>query len=179
MLPVLHHPVFHVYNRSNDRRELFPDHLAYVRMLNKISMNFSACAHLLAYCLMPNHFHLLLVPTQPVDSSRLIPGKVQRRQPTKDLSIALQRTLMGYAKGSNAINITTGSRFHQHTRCKYHPGPVRFGMDYIHFNPVKANLVAHPSEWGYSSFNEYSGLIKPEDCICNVQLGWSMLLASS
>jgi hypothetical protein len=86
---------------------------------------------------------------------------------------------MGFSKGSNAINHTTGSRFQQHTRCKFHPGPLRHGMDYIHFNPTKAKLTNHPSEWGYSSFNEYSGTIRPEDCICNVQLGWSMLLEES
>ena len=27
--------------------------------------------------------------------------------------------------------------------------------DYIHFNPVKHGLVAHPADWPYSSFHHY------------------------
>jgi putative transposase len=174
-LPTPYVPVFHIYNRTNDRRLLFPDHSAYMKMLIKIQLNFSDCAHLLGYCLMPNHFHLLLTPFDLVEGTLLQSGKVLPRQATRALSLAIQRTLMGYTKWLNALCQTTGSRFQQHTPCKFHSGSLRYGLDYVHFNPVKANLVTHPSEWGHSSFNEYSSIIDPKDCLCNTRLGNELL----
>jgi len=35
-------------------------------------------------------------------------------------------------------------------------------VEYIHLNPVRAGLVAHPQDWRWSSFPEYAGL-SPEE----------------
>jgi hypothetical protein len=51
--------VYHALNRGNGRRTLFykpADYQAFERVLAEVPM------HLLAYCLMPNHWHLLLGP---------------------------------------------------------------------------------------------------------------------
>jgi REP element-mobilizing transposase RayT len=173
---IVFQPVFHIYNRSNDRATLFTEDRYYNYFLKKVDLNFAEVAHLLGYCLMPNHFHFLLTPKHPVTVKLTLDGKPLSRMPNKHIGEAVRRTLMGFTKGFNNELALTGSRFQQRTKCKYHHGFLGHGLDYVHFNPTEAKLVDHPGEWGYSSYNEYSGLIDSEYCLCNIQLGKSLLL---
>lgn len=175
LLPVPFQPVFHIYNRSNDRRTLYGDHWSYVNFLQRIKKNFADCAHLLGYCLMPNHFHLLMSPIGITTAELRFDGKRLASMPNAAMSEAVRRTLMGHTKLHNYRVNTTGSRYQQHTSCKYHPGPLAYGLNYLHFNPVEARLADHPSEWGYSSFAEYAGLLTSEDHICNIKLAGELL----
>ena len=55
--------VFHVLNRGNGRMRLFDDdgdYAAFERVLGEVLV--AVPVRLLAYCLMPNHWHLLLWP---------------------------------------------------------------------------------------------------------------------
>ncbi|HEX5106647.1 MAG TPA: transposase, partial [Pirellulaceae bacterium] len=57
--------VFHVLNRGNDRRTLFEadgDYLAFLRVLNETAERIPL--RILAWCLMPNHWHLVLWPKE-------------------------------------------------------------------------------------------------------------------
>ena len=65
--------VYHVLNRANARRTLFQedgDYTAFERVLAQ------ACARvsmrLLAYCIMPNHWHLVVWPRHDGDLSRFM-----------------------------------------------------------------------------------------------------------
>ena len=170
-------PVFHVYNRANDRQTLFTDDCHYDRFMARIAVVMPQAASLLAYCIMPNHFHLLLSPRHELVVELRYDDKPLKRLPTKELSAAMQRILMGFTKGYNLKLSLTGSRFQQKTRCKHHSRSIAFGMQYIHDNPVKAGFVDHPSEWGYSSYNEYAGLIDRDDWLCDHALAMKLLLA--
>ncbi len=168
-------PVFHLYNRANDRKTLFLSPWYYCYFLSKLATVFRGAARLLGYCIMPNHFHLLLTPLHPIRVPLHFDARVMKCMPTLELSDAVQRTLMGFTKGYNAKLQLTGSRFQQHTRCKHHYGAFHSGLRYVHNNPVVAQLVDYPSEWPFSSYNEYTGLIKPADSLCDVALGRKLL----
>lgn len=168
-------PVFHIYNRANDRQPLFTTDRYYSYFLTKIRNNFGEVADLLGYCIMPNHFHLLLTPKGEVEHHLLFRDKILPRLPTRGLSTAVQRTLMGFTKAYNVEVGATGSRFQQRTKCKHHYRSLHYGLRYVHYNPVEAQLVNHPSEWGYSSYNEYNSLVPPDDCLCNIALGYQLL----
>jgi putative transposase len=170
--------VFHIYNRSNDRSTLFHEDQNYAIFIAKMVRQMTPAAHLLAYCVMPNHFHVLLVPRHPLHPCLRLDGEIEDRLPTHQLSSAVQNWLMGYTRSYNSFYNLKGSRFQQHSRAKYHTGSIQTGLDYIHNNPVKARLVTTPDEWGYSSYNEYVGLLAPADCICEVELGRRLLLLS-
>ncbi|WP_116107760.1 transposase [Lewinella sp. IMCC34191] len=167
--------VFHLYNRANDRRTLFTSHQNYLYFINKVRSNFAAAADILGYCVMPNHFHLLITPHHPLDVVLKRDGKVMKRLPTNAISEAVRRTLMGFSQGYNRTIGFTGSRFQQRTRCKHHLLPFHYGLRYVHYNPVKANLVKHPGEWPYSSYNEYAGHVDSADRLCNIELGRKLL----
>src|SRR5438093_578432 len=65
--------IYHVLNRANGRRPLFEspaDYEAFERVLGE-----AQAVHpvpLLAYCLMPNHWHLVLAPVGDGDLSRFV-----------------------------------------------------------------------------------------------------------
>jgi len=53
--------IYHIYNRSN--RKVFPGRENYLFFLNKVHKHIEPCCEILAWCLMPNHFHFLLQAT--------------------------------------------------------------------------------------------------------------------
>ena len=52
--------IYHIYNRGNDKQLIFLLEENYSFFLNKIKQDLLRLCDILAYCLMPNHFHLLL-----------------------------------------------------------------------------------------------------------------------
>ena len=58
--------IYHLYNRGNNSQKIFFDHENYIFFLQKIRTHLTPVADILAYCLMPNHFHLhFYVPGKP------------------------------------------------------------------------------------------------------------------
>ena len=65
---------YHVLNRGNARSQVFhkpDDYAAFLQALSESSVRLPM--DLLAYCLMPNHFHLVLRPSGDGDLSRWMP----------------------------------------------------------------------------------------------------------
>jgi len=52
--------IYHVFNRSNNSQIVFPDRDKYLYFLSKISEFVRPHAEILAWCLMPTHFHLMI-----------------------------------------------------------------------------------------------------------------------
>jgi len=52
--------IYHVFNRSNDSKFVFPDRDYYLYFLSKINEFIRPHAEILAWCLMPTHFHLMI-----------------------------------------------------------------------------------------------------------------------
>ena len=52
--------LYHVYNRGNNRQELFHERDHYFLFLMKIRKILLEFCELLSYCLMPNHYHLMI-----------------------------------------------------------------------------------------------------------------------
>ncbi|MFK8163646.1 MAG: transposase [Lewinella sp.] len=167
--------IFHIYNRSNDRGTLFHTDENYQFFLAKMIRQLNPVVHLLGYCLMPNHFHLLAIPKHHIREDFPLDGERYSLMPTLELSEAMRRLLMGYTKSHNKFYGLTGSRFQQTSKAKHHKGGIKNGLDYLHQNPTKAKLTQHEGEWGFSSFNEYSGIIDPKNCICDIKLGKALL----
>src|SRR5688500_15490888 len=64
-------PCYHVRNRGNGRSEVFhkdEDYIAFLQLMS--DANDRLPMRLLGYCLMPNHFHLVLWPHADGDLSR-------------------------------------------------------------------------------------------------------------
>ena len=168
--------MYHIYNQGNNRQQVFFNSDNYLFFLRKIRSHLLEYTDILCYCLMPNHFHLLIF-TKP----DLIPEQYV-------LSKGLNVMLRSYTRAVNVQEKRSGSLFRQNTKVK--DGIIEgfitvdgkykdlfFGQNdyawtcfhYIHENPVKAGLVAKATDWPYSSAADYAGL--RNGTLCNKNLG--------
>jgi putative transposase len=153
------HSFYHVFNRGINKQNIFFNNDNYEYFLDKIETHITPHCDILSYCLMPNHFHLLISTNDSADK----------------LSRAFQTCLSSYTRAINIQENRTGSLFQQNTRRK--PIYVKDnGMylnsvfNYIHDNPVNARLADKPEDWKYSSFNEYYDLKPLLRYICNTNI---------
>lgn len=164
--------IYHIYNRGNNRQRLFFNPGNYIYFLNKVRKFLLPHCDILAYCLMPNHFHFLMSSDKRTIVTKLI-GGTERNV----LSEGIRNLLQTYTKGINEQNNSTGSLFQQNTKAKcISKGSRSYGqicMHYIHQNPLKANLVKKMEDWEYSSFSEYCDFKK--EPLCSKELGIRLL----
>ena len=181
------HPnqVYHLYNRGNNRNQLFYEPENYPFFLEKIRKYLVPYCDLLAYCLLPNHFHFLLHANEltclPYDHGWR-QDLILEQNPLVQMSQfshGIQLLLSSYAKAINKRHKRTGSLFTQNTHWKMTSSEAH-KMDYslwcfiyIHNNPVKAGLALSPELWPYSSYQEYLGLSTAP--LCNLELGRKLL----
>jgi putative transposase len=126
----------HITQRGNRRQQTFfnaEDSLAYLDLMATWCIEYQV--EIWAYCLMPNHVHLIAVPTTKDGLARAI-GEAHRRY-------------------TRRVNFREGWRGHL-----WQERFSSFVMDeqyllacarYIELNPVRAGLVEKPDQWRWSS----------------------------
>jgi putative transposase len=158
--------LYHIYNRGNNKQPIFPQLKNYDFFIKKIKEQITPCCDILAYCLMPNHFHFL------IHANASSVGLV------KSTNIQLLSRRLGTLQSSytRAINIqedTTGTRFQQKYKAIIlSDAHAANCFHYIHNNPIKANVTLVPDSWPYSSYQEYLNGIHN---ICQKKLAESLL----
>lgn len=133
----------HVVQRGNDRQDCFreeTDYLVYLTLLRETAAKTDCAIH--AYCLMTNHVHILLTPTDSQACSLLM----------RDLG-------RHYVQYFNRRHGRTGTlwegRFHS---CLVDSQAYVLGCHrYIERNPVRAAMVASPATYPWSSYRANSG----------------------
>ena len=164
--------LYHIYNRGNNRQQIFfkPDN--YLYFLNKVRKFLLPHCDILAYCLMPNHFHFLINADSRTTSTKIIADKEKNI-----LSEGIRMLLSSYTQAINKQNKTSGSLFQQNTKAKAITKDSNLYdllcFHYIHQNPMKAKLVEKMEDWVYSSFKDYCGLRK--GTLCNQELAFRLL----
>jgi putative transposase len=133
--------IFHLYNRGVDSRKIFIDDQNYL-FFNQRLLRYSSelSITILAYCLMPTHFHLL-VQQNGETSAGVLCQRVCNSY-TKAFNIWVHRTGALFESKYKAIDVDREDYLLQITR-------------YIHANPVKAGLVDLPVKWLYSDYSEW------------------------
>ncbi len=131
--------VYHVLNRANGRMRIFTrdqDYQAFETLLGEAKEKYSM--RLLSYCLMPNHWHLLLYPRGNDDLPRFMRwlGLTHtQRWHTAHKTIGYGHLYQGRYK---SFPVQTDEHFLQVAR-------------YIERNPLRANLVQKAQAWQWSS----------------------------
>lgn len=174
--------IYHVYNRGNNKQLIFFSEPNYLYFLRKVKTEWKKYADILCYCLMPNHFHFMLVPNEEGCKNIVLADKETHMQ---NLSKAIGKTLSSYTKAINHQNKTTGNLFQKKTQAKLltesnrlidnfsYQDHILVCFHYIHQNPKKANLVFELSDWLYSSYNDYYN--DRNGTICNKDLTLKLL----
>jgi REP element-mobilizing transposase RayT len=159
---------YHVFNRGNNRQVIFPQKRNYTFFLSKLKSIVGDYCHIVAYCLMPNHFHMMLY----LDEASTGLG-IKSKPLLQVLEQKLGTLQSSYTRAINNQENKTGSLFQSKIKV------IELKMDhaitcfhYIHQNPLKANLAKDFADWPYSSFQEYSNLTEG---VCNKEIAFDFL----
>ena len=107
--------IYHVYNRGNNKQLIFFNDNNYIFFLKKIRHEWGNHCDILCYCLMPNHFHFMIVPNNEGCKNIILGDKITHMQ---NLSKTIGKTLSSYTKAINIQNQTTGNLFQKKTQAK-------------------------------------------------------------
>jgi putative transposase len=124
--------VYHIFNQGNNREPIFFLERNYYFFLEKMRRHLLPNVHLLAYCLMPNHFHWLVcvkpigceLSTMVKPSSKIESDHEDRYQ--QNLSAGIALLLRSYTRAINVQQGRSGSLFRQRTKC--HDGEVNLSV---------------------------------------------------
>jgi putative transposase len=146
---------YHVFTRGNNQQLVFFTRDNYLFFLRKIRKEIYPVADILAYCLMPNHFHLMIVAKEfPNELIHPLARKIGTVLSSYTRAINVQENRSGSLFQQKAKAIVISSNDDYHDKTDY----LTTCFHYIHQNPMKAGLVNKMEDWEFSSFRDYAGL---------------------
>ncbi len=137
--------VYHVWSHANGTENIFREEKNYLFFLKKYSQYLNPYVETYAYCLMPNHFHLMI----QVREIELTDLEIE-----KHVSQGFSNLLNSYTQSLNKMYNRKGSLFIPNikrnkisvdsyfTRC----------IIYIHQNPVHHKFTKEFTDWKFSSW---------------------------
>jgi REP-associated tyrosine transposase len=146
---------YHIYNRGTNREDIFVQERNYRYFLQLYAKHVEPVAETYAYCLLKNHFHVLV---RIKDMEEQDPKGFQKPLG----SIAFSNFFNAYAKAINKAYERTGSLF-QHPFGRIPVLTQSYLIQlvrYIHLNPQKHGLVSDFREWPYSSYQAFVETLK-------------------
>jgi len=148
---------FHIYNRGNNRENLFYEERNYDYFLKQYMKHIVPVAETFAYCLMKNHFHLMVrikdEDTMRLDNSERF-DKSERFVKSRMVTNQFKNFFISYAKAINKAYGRTGALFQRPFGRREITSDEYFArlMYYIHSNPQKHRFVKNFRTYPYSSY---------------------------
>jgi putative transposase len=160
---------YHVYNRTIDQGKLFANHGNYVFFLKKFDEYLSGFVNTYAYCLLGNHFHLLI---EILPENEIIENLKIFEQSDKGKTI-LKKNAGVSEKSTHEIISHQFKKFFQSYSMAYNKQQQRIGtlfqtpfkrvkvdndqyftnvVHYIHSNPQKHGLISDFRDYEWSSY---------------------------
>ena len=157
----------HITQRGNRRQQTFfsdDDYQAYIDLMAQWCGKHGV--EIWAYCLMPNHIHLIAVPPEH-ENLMLAIGEAHRRYTRR---INFQKGWKGHLWQGRFASYVLDEAY------------LLACARYIEMNPVRAKLVKTPSKWKWSSAaahikNKDDKLVKAEQLTAIVQKPWAKFLS--
>jgi len=142
--------VYHVTSRGNERKEIFrgdQDRKVFLDTLSDVTLRYNWLCH--AYCLMENHYHLL------IDT------------PDGNLSIGMRQLNGNYTQRFNKRYNRTGHLYQGRFKAVLvqKDSHLLEACRYVVLNPVRARMVQRPEEWVWSSYGATAGHTRPHPCL--------------
>ncbi len=198
--------LYHIYNQGNNRQRIFFNRDNYLYFLTKVNSYMLPYVNMIAWCLMPNHFHFMvevkevqleLNASEFASSENFNPSEALTKDSTansqgfgalniqpkfRTLNDSIGIMLRAYTRAINIQENRSGSLFRNPTKAECitkldgitptffntaHGAVLNVRMpekeyppvcwNYIHNNPVDANMVKRPEDWEFSSYRDYYG----------------------
>jgi REP element-mobilizing transposase RayT len=134
--------LYHVTSRGNERKDVFTsqrDREKFLSYVESAVVRYGAVVH--AWCLMNNHYHLLL------------------ETPSGNLSQIMRHINGAYTTYFNVKRKRAGHLFQGRYKAILVEADA-YALElsrYMHLNPVRAGMVAKPEDYPWSSYRSYSG----------------------
>ena len=155
--------IYHVMMRGINHQNIFEepeDYYQFINILDRMRTQYddlgnpcgTNCIYY-AYCLMSNHFHLLI------------------RERDEKVGETIKRIASSYVYFFNRKYGRDGHLFKERFKSEPVNDMAYFTtlLRYIHQNSVKAGIVTEVKDYEYSSWGEYTGQIEPSFQICDIQ----------
>lgn len=142
--------VYHITNRGNDKKAVFKDDQdreTFLKILAHVNKRYHWICH--AYCLMGNHYHLMI------------------ETPDGNLSLGMRQLNGVYTQARNKRHNKTGHLFQGRYKA------ILIQKDshllevcrYVVLNPVRARMVEAPEDFRWSSYRATAGKEPPHPCL--------------
>lgn len=191
--------IYHCFNQGNNRQKIFFKKENYLFFMKKMRTHLLPVADILAYCLMPNHFHWLFqLKEEGFQETRIKNPTIHRSVNIyqQQISQSIAILLRSYTRAINKQEDRTGSLFRHKTKLKdgkqdlsefitiegkhkelFFQDSLMYArrcFKYIHENPVASKLTLKTTDWEFSSAMDYAGL--RDESICNKELAKELIL---
>jgi REP element-mobilizing transposase RayT len=171
MQPLIPDTSYHIFNHANGFENVFREDENFRYFLEKYRLYITPVAETYAYCLMPNHFHLVIrirkreviekqIQSKSTFSKVLNFGKGEFKfnddEIAKYLSKQFANFFSCYTQSFNKRYKRMGSLFIKNFKREMIMDKTNFFnvIIYTHRNPVHHGFCSMYSDWGYSSYNE-------------------------
>ena len=142
--------VYHITSRGNEKKAVYDneeDRANFLSTLQHVNKRYNWICH--AYCLMDNHYHLLV------------------ETPEGNLSLGMRQLNGVYTQAFNKRHIRTGHLLQGRYKA------ILIQKDshllevcrYVVLNPARAGMVKRPGDWKWSSYRATTGREKPHPCL--------------
>jgi len=137
---------YHVTARGNERKDIFKsnrDREKFLSYLESAVIRYGAVIH--AWCLMSNHYHLLI------------------ETPSGNLSQVMQHINGAYTNYFNVKRKRSGHLFQGRYKAILIEADA-YALElsrYIHLNPIRVGVISEPSKYPWSSCRHYTGVQAP------------------
>ena len=150
-IPLFQGQLYHIYNRGNGTEKIFFTEENYNYFLRRYHNILSEHVDTFAYCLLPNHFHLLIRPK------------------TNDPDLIIEQFRKFFISYSMAVNLQEkrkGNLFQRAFKRKLIDDEKYFysAIYYIHSNPVHHGIIKDLRKYKFSSYN---ALVNSDDTWLN------------
>lgn len=139
---------YHLYNRSNSSEPLFTESRHFEFFLSQFRLFLQPHLVVVAYCLMPDHFHFIV------------------RMTGKDSAVLEKEFAKVYWSYAHYVTgkLPNGGLFGSETKARLIDDEqyLLTLITFVHQNPVRANLVRSVEKWNYSSYPVLAGIVQGE-----------------
>jgi REP element-mobilizing transposase RayT len=153
---------YHIYNHAVGKEKMFKTKTNYLYFIDRLEYYLHGYVDIYSYCLMPNHFHILIRvrdhksiltailnedPPMNLKSGIVIPHIISRR---------FSHLFNSYAQAFNKENQRKGSLFYNRFKRKTVTTDqyLKTIIIYIHNNPVISGYYNRAGDWPHSSYRE-------------------------
>ena len=156
--------VYHIWTHANGKDNLFRNKENYRYFLYKYKENIHPIVETFAYCLMPNHLHLMVRINNEMEVFRFLQKKKSNLKDFDDLggfataiSHQFSNLFNGYTQAYNKMHNRKGSLFTPNFPRKAIEDETYFTavIAYIHNNPVYHGFSEKIKDWPHSSWHAY------------------------